>query len=1152
MKFVKLRMAGFKSFVDPVDFVLEPGLTGIVGPNGCGKSNLVEALRWVMGENSYKAMRASAMDDVIFTGSLNRPGRNFAEVTVTLDNSARTAPAAFNDFDTLEVSRRIERDSGSQYRINGREVRARDVQLLFADASTGAHSAALVHQDQIGELIRAKPQARRAILEEAAGISGLHGRRHEAELRLRGAEQNLERLEDVLAEIESHLDGLKRQARQATRYRKLSGEIRRAEAMLLHLHWRAACEQVGEAERMLTEARRLVAERSTAQARAVREQAVAEHELAPLREAEARAAAALQKLTLSHTQLDEEEKRARERIEDLDRQLERFGHDLQREQDLLAENRQVLERLAAEEERIRAEIEGAAVREGEAGRRRDEAEAALAESETALGAVTAELAEAEARQNQIEAAAREAVSRLSRLRKEREEIHRQRSEMEARIAGAVDPVALGEAVRVGEAALQEAERAAAEAEATAEAARMAAEAARPQLAEAERAEERLAGEAETLRRILGSDTGSAYRPVVDEIRVTPGLEAALGAALGDDLGAALDAAAPAHWAGALPLPGDPVLPEGVESLLDHVTAPPALRRRLQQIGIVDRTAGAGLQSALAPGQRLVSRQGDLWRWDGYVASAEAPTAATQRLAQKNRLIEVEAARREAAARRDALRDDFAARENAVKTATRRERECREKWRAAQDELAGARERLVQAERQLGELKARLATIEDGERRSREAIAEAERSAAEAQKALAAIPDRAALKTRLAELQKEVSTQRAVCSQARAAVDGLAREARLRDERAAAIGRERGTWLARIDSAEEHIVTLTARRAEAAVERDRLSELPGEIARRRRALLDQIDAAEATRKAAADRLAEAESRRGQADRAAAAALAELAEAREAQARAEERLSAATERRMETERRIAEALDVAPHETRALAGIDDEARTPEPEAVENRLERLRLERERLGGVNLRAEDEAREIAARRDAMVSERDDLIQAIRRLRLGIQSLDKEGRERLLAAFEKVDAHFRELFHKLFGGGTARLVLTDSEDPLQAGLEIIARPPGKKPQTLTLLSGGERALTVLALILAVFLTNPAPVCVLDEVDAPLDEANVERFCDQVEKMTRVTETRFIIVTHNPITMARMNRLFGVTMAEKGVSQLVSVDLQTAESYLEAS
>src|SRR5947207_12947852 len=352
MKFTRLRLLGFKSFVEPTDFLIEPGLTGVVGPNGCGKSNLVEALRWVMGESSHKAMRAADMDDVIFSGTNNRPGRNNAEVAMHIDNSARKAPAQFNEHESLDVSRRIERDQGSTYRINGREVRARDVHILFADASTGSRSPALVHQGRIGEIIQAKPEQRRRVLEEAAGISGLHARRHEAELRLRAAEANLLRLEDVINQLAGQMESLKKQARQAIRYRGIAAQVRKAEATLFHLRWIAAKTELAAAERAHDLAGRVVAERTGTQAAAATRQALAAAGLPALREAEARAAAALQRLVIARETLDQEEARARDRMSELDQRLSQLNGDIAREQRLSADAETALSQLATEAESL--------------------------------------------------------------------------------------------------------------------------------------------------------------------------------------------------------------------------------------------------------------------------------------------------------------------------------------------------------------------------------------------------------------------------------------------------------------------------------------------------------------------------------------------------------------------------------------------------------------------------------------------------------------------------------------------------------------------------------------------------------------------------------------------------------------------------------
>ena len=430
MKFERLRLTGFKSFCDSAEFRIEPGLTGVVGPNGCGKSNLVEALRWVMGESSYKNMRGSGMEDVIFAGSNRRPSRNIAEVGLLLDNSDRRAPAAFNDSEAIEVTRRIERDPGSTYRVNGREVRARDVQLLFADASTGARSPSLVRQGQIGEIIAARPQARRLILEEAAGVSGLHSRRHEAELRLKGADDNLVRVEDVLKQIDAQVDSLKRQARQANRYRDLAGAIRRHEALARLIAWREHEAAFAEARRRLDADLIEVAERTRAQAEAARLQALAAAALPQLREEEARRGAALHRIALARETLEAEAKRARERAAELERRMAQFAGDHEREEALIADAGGVMDRLAAEDSALAAqgaEADGEAARahEAEAGaeRRSASAESALAEAQAAASDLNA-------RRRALLGAVEEEGRRLARLEAECEGIERERAEAE--------------------------------------------------------------------------------------------------------------------------------------------------------------------------------------------------------------------------------------------------------------------------------------------------------------------------------------------------------------------------------------------------------------------------------------------------------------------------------------------------------------------------------------------------------------------------------------------------------------------------------------------------------------------------------------------------------------------------------------------------
>ncbi|MCA0029744.1 chromosome segregation protein SMC [Mesorhizobium sp. B263B2A] len=1152
MKFSRLRLLGFKSFVEPGEFVIERGLTGIVGPNGCGKSNLVEALRWVMGESSYKNMRASGMDDVIFSGSGTRPARNTAEVTLFLDNSDRSAPAAFNDADELQVSRRIEREAGSLYRINGKEARAKDVQLLFADQSTGARSPSMVGQGRIGELIQAKPQARRALLEEAAGISGLHTRRHEAELRLKAAEQNLERLDDVVGELESQIESLKRQARQASRFKNLSADIRKAEATLLHLRWTLAKTQEGEARSALAVATALVGDRAAAQMNAAKEQGIAAHRLPDLRDAEAAAAAAFQRLSIARSQIEEEAGRIRARQAELERRLQQLDGDIAREERMVRDNADVLERLRTEEATLNSENAGAAEREATTRAAFEQAASMLAGSEAKLATLTAERAEAAASRHQIERTLRETAERRDRFARQLAEVDRELSDILSKVAGLPDPAEKRVLVEQAMALLEEAEAAVAQAEQSVIDARAAESTARPPLQDARAELARIETEARTLAKILNAASGDLFPSVLEQISVERGFETALGAALGEDLDVPLDRSAPVHWGESAIQPGDAPLPEGIKNLASVVRAPAQLARRLAQIGIVEAADGRRLQALLAPGQRLVSREGALWRWDGLAASADAPTAAAQRLAQKNRLAELDAEAVQATLVLRHAEENLAEAEQALRLASEAERNTRQAGRDAQHRLDAARNALAEAEKAGGELSSRRAALDEARARIVDSHEETSAAFVEAEMLLQDAPDLGDLQLQLEQSSANVARDRATLADARAVHEGLRREAEARARRLDAIGAERSNWLVRAENASTQIASLSERKAEAEAERERLADAPDEIDAKRRALLSQLTEAETLRKAAADRLQEAESRQAELDKAATGAIQSLAEARETRVRAEERLTAADERRLEIEARIQETLNTPPHLVIRHTGLEADDPMPEMGEIERQLDRLKIERERLGAVNLRAEEEQKELSDRLEAIVSEREDIIEAIRKLRQAIQSLNREGRERLLAAFDVVNSHFQRLFSHLFGGGTAELQLIESEDPLEAGLEILARPPGKKPQTMTLLSGGEQALTAMSLIFAVFLTNPAPICVLDEVDAPLDDHNVERFCNLMDEMAKTTETRFVIITHNPITMARMDRLFGVTMAEQGVSQLVSVDLQAAEAMREAS
>ncbi|MBV9330596.1 MAG: chromosome segregation protein SMC [Alphaproteobacteria bacterium] len=1148
MKFTRLRLSGFKSFTEPTELLIEPGLTAIVGPNGCGKSNLFDALRWVMGETRPTSVRGSEMDDVIFSGSANRPSRNMAEVSLVIDNSQRQASGAFAEFDTIEVSRRIEREAGSVYRINGRDVRQRDVQIFFADASTGAASTAFVRQGQIGLLISQKPLARRAILEEAAGISGLHQRRHEAELRLRAAETNLARLDDVIREVETQLQNLRRQARQASRYRNLSGHIRRAEALAHFLRWTAAQMKLGSARDEFSAAASMVQAATARAAESSSTQANAASAMPALREAEAARSAALHRLIVEREALDAEDNRARESAQRLRQQIAQTEEDERRETDLSKDAGIALEAATRELGSIQAAGDSAAQR--------------ISESEEQVRRLNVAVEEAEAELQQLTAALADwNASRASALRsRDAARAAAQSTEVQLVTAKAVYAEAAGTLSRAE--GLSEAELKIHKAREQAEGSRRAFSDARNALAKAESEEvasrtpleqaeiaiQRLLAEARALGDLLHAGTGGRWTPLVDSVTVQPGYEAALAAALGEELQASLDEASPTHWR-ELELANADVeasLPERVAPLSRFVVAPPALRRRLDMTGVVFPDQGTRLQTALKPGQRLVSPRGDLWRWDGYCASADAPSRAAVRLAQRNRMIGIEEEITKANQQRSEAAAHHAAAKDAVVRARQAEHAAERAARESESVLVAAQEGATHSARAEADRTAQVASLEAELRRLEQAIDAARLAEREADAQLQTLGNAEKLNASAAEARTGMARAREEASEARAILESLKRESTLRSQRLAVLENDCARWRSRQDAALSHITELERRRQELLVELQAAESLPARIRERKQSLLDAIASAELVRNDAADQRAKAEATLAEADREMKLADAALSAAREERARAQALHEAAETRVAELTARIRDELNAEPDALSAEAEIEEGQELPPLDQAEKRVERLKQEREQLGGVNLRAEEEAEEYDQRLQTLTVDRADLQGAIDRLRRGIQSLNREGRERLVESFAKVNKNFQELFTKLFQGGEAKLTFTESEDPLEAGLEIFARPPGKRLQSLALLSGGEQALTALALIFAVFLVNPAPVCVLDEVDAPLDDANVERFCNLLDEMTRLADTRFLVITHHALTMSRMHRLFGVTMAERGISQLVSVNLSEAE------
>ncbi|NHN84679.1 AAA family ATPase [Acetobacter musti] len=1499
-RFVQLRIAGFKSFADPVTVDILPGLTGIVGPNGCGKSNVVEGLRWAMGETSARSLRGGEMDDLIFAGTASRPSRNLAEVTLTLENAKGLGPGAFAEQDDLQVTRRAERGAGSDYRLNGRPIRARDVQTLFADLASGARSSAMVSQGRVAMLVGARPEERRTILEEAAGITGLHARRHEAELKLRATETNLTRAEDLRTQLESRLEGLAGQSTQASKYRELSANLREAETSLLALLHARARHQVERAQQATVAARKALIAAEEAAETAVLADYEADKALPPLREAAEQARTALERRRVAAEGVAREEQRAAEaaeaasgrlrqceadreaaasRLNDASETLARLQDEarevaekqaalpgLQAEaeaavvaaQAAVNEAAQLLEQRTAEAtaaktraEQAQAALEAATARHG----RLEQARAALEAEMAALRAdlpdedtlTAAEYAVREAaetltrcreaedaavqrrsaaqlalsiarntaestrtRHEDCQAALTAAKTRLAALTRDCEALTRRRDEAQGQLVPEERRAALATALTEAESAharavaafeAAESERAAAAAAlleararvqedsstraAAAEAVRKArealsraekeaatlsreleeagrhavpdsvleeAQAARAaeerKLSEAEaaliRAEEQLAvctaqarekdgalgalraeltrlrAQVDGLAQALGdeqdSDGAVAASPVSDELRVPDGLEVALAAALTDGLDAPEATQAPEAPRAWMALPAtEQALPAGATPLSTLVEAPTVLGRALSQAGLVESdAAGAALVPALRPGQCLVTREGALWRWDGYRVEAGQPSPAAQRLAQrrtlresqgrldtlvmelpaaeqvaadaaqaltaaaeavrvarsgrggieaalgKARSVEAETSRRHAAARArlDGVRPQYERAEQALIAAkqgladvvaaeaalpdaaalraahdaakareqqtTQAEAATREARRRAEQALERARREKQEAETRHGNVESRLATLlpdlarlteeceagrqavqaaeaalreasdpaaagkaltdaeaeagaaEAGAKAARAALETAEAESSRLGAALRAMQEKAlerktrlsALEPREATLWEELAEAAATLDAARTGADsvgdgtaeagleelrsrlaGLRADEQAAREKRAALLAETGTLTAREASLQASVEEWTGRESVARAQLDEAAQRLAAVSAEHETVSALPAEAQRLRETSATALAEAEAAFLAGDSAREAAELRLREAQEARRQTESDLAAARETVLRSEGKSEQAraiLDQLLAETPEppLAPVGDLTEAAET-GLRRKIGRLTREREELGPVNLRADIEAQEAEQQIETIRREHNELETAIARLRGSIGALNKEGRERLMAVFTQVDHHFQSLFSRMFGGGRAHLGLVGSDDPLQAGLEIYAQPPGKKLATLSLLSGGEQALTALSLIFAVFRCNPAPICVLDEVDAPLDDANVGRFCSLLGDMAGEAGTRFLVVTHHQLTMAHMDRLYGVTMQERGVSRVLSVDLERA-------
>jgi chromosome segregation protein len=1141
LAFTHLKITGFKSFAEPEEVTIDEGLTGIVGPNGCGKSNIVEAMRWLMGETSAKSMRGGELDDVIFAGTSQRPARNFAEVTLYIDNSDASIAAYANE-DRLEVSRRLDRGKGSTYRINGKPVRGRDVQLLFADLATGARSHGIVSQGRVGALINAKPTERRGLLEEAANTKGLQHRRHEATLRLNTAERNLTRVDDVLTQMDEQKASLSKQARQAARYRSIADRIRLAEAQLLESRYRLEKSHLDTAQTSDRECKRVVAEATAKVSEAERILQDTSDALPPLRQRNAEVMAEKQRLDMAMTDISKEEDRIETQTRDAQTRLNQIISDIDRETQLQIDATTALDQLRHEETELKAseadEQPDLAAAQEERGKARDLANTA----ETELADITARFHAADRDQTTLE--------------RQREDMQRRLDDFTARSA-ALDLSSLTQNRDAASNALNQAEQAANDAISQREKAvtvleslKETAQNSRDAANDADAMERRMTGEIDALASLLVDQDADQNGPAVSSmITIRDGMEQALAAVLSESLSSPVGKGSDGYWRHDLDPAHSAPVPSDTTPLMQYLDVPDVLISALSGVGVVaDADTALALQPKLKPGQMITTATGGCWRWDGYIKLPGSAASTAERLRHEARhkdlLVQIDAIREEAANARDK-----------AEVASLATREAEAEIASLRDQERQSQHQVLLTTRQFEQAQAALNAAETQIENLKTAATELTDSLSQVKADLANLPSRDELASQLQTKRVETDQARTLLAEAMSAENTIMRSREQRQQKLRDITCNLDSWTLRYDGTFSRLAELKQRQDHITEELQKLKEQPDLLLEKRDALVEAISSSTEKVRQAGDQLASAETAQTAAGAEHRKSEAELAQARETMIRKEGELAVIERSFEETINRIKEKLDTTPDQLADITGNTDPDTIPDQSQLnmlDGRLERLLRERDNIGPVNLRADLEMAEVEERITELTTERDDLVKAIATLRDAINQLNREGRERLLKSFADVNRHFGDLFKRLFNGGTAELVLTEGDDPLEAGLDIMASPPGKKLQSLSLLSGGEQALTALALIFAVFLTNPAPVCILDEVDAPLDDRNVSRFCAMINEISAETDTRFIVVTHHRLTMAQMDRLFGVTMQQKGISQVVSVDLQTAEKYKQSA
>lgn len=1127
----RLKVVGFKSFADPVEIPIEKGVTGIVGPNGCGKSNLIEALRWAMGETSAKRMRAGGMDDVIFGGTDVRLPRASAEVTISIDNSARKAPLEFNTEDRLSVSRRISRGEGSSYKVNGKTVRAKDVQVLFKDAGVGAGSSALVSQGKVASIISAKPSERRSILEEAAGVAGLSTRRHEAELRLKGTEQNLERADDLEKSLSDQLSSLRRQARQAKRRKDIDGMIRSAEASVLLVRLVTIENRLSDVNRKfelneghikqcmlsLQEAEEQLALAEEASIPAVNNKTDAEKELAL---AGAKVESVRKEAAAAKSALNSAIKMLERTRADLERQRNEIGSSGEEYEDL----KDKLAIAIDEKDYDKVLLEEANVVVVEA---KDDLEAVSLEVSSLSDALATTRAERTSIERRLEDARKQKSGTEELIEKAERELFEVRRSLDKlpndiqELQDAVD-------------AIHEAENLAAtasddysncldrEAQAKTEHATLSA-----QLAA-------LNAELSVLKVAQGGVASLASSVIVKD-----GYEIAVAAALGEGMNASLGEGEQRWWQ-VSDVRVSP--PNGIQPLSDVVEVPDELSSAISGIGVVvDGSVADELVRDLTPGQIIVSMGGDVWRWDGY--RSKFVSGAEEGIHRASRINKLKDEMDAVTLKLDSATHVLVQSENDCRNAKLRVESARQLLAQVRVKAEALKKSHEQSEERRRVLEDKVVSLSASVEQLNSSLSPLVKVIASLEEALSSLPEIRREELRLQDLRSHQSRLSATYEDARSELEKVKRDAETRYLIIQNIEQQMRDFDKRMVAAREYISELQQRLAEGEVELEHLATVDALAPEALEDAQEKLVAATEHHQETVILAKEAEDSLYNARILVRDVESKLSAHKEERARLLAELKASQDAKDDIEREIGERLNCGASELEAVSGVVV-ADLPDLGVCEARLQRLIRERDGIGTVNLLAEEQLVEVEARLGDANKVKDELREAVRRLRKTISEFEQESRERLTEVFGLVDGHFRDLFARLFGGGHAYLKLSESDDILHAGLEIYACPPGKKLQTMSLMSGGEQALAALALVFAAFLIRPAPVCVLDEVDAALDDSNVDLLCSLVADMAE-DGTKFLVVTHHSLTMARCDRLFGVTMVERGVSRVASLDVDSA-------